>query len=83
MPARYPCGREQDLAAYCVNVLGLRKPGKGASAKNGHPEGYDIAIRFCPALNPKASRPSPGSAPQPAAKQNPKNPSPKARRAAM
>ena len=26
---RYPCDREQDLAAYCITALGLRKTGKG------------------------------------------------------
>lgn len=42
-PNAYPCDREQDFATYCVNVLGLRKTGKGVTAKNGKPAGYDIA----------------------------------------
>ena len=46
----YPCQREQDLAIYCANVLGLRKNGKGVNSKNGHPAGYDIALRYCPSL---------------------------------
>ena len=48
---RYPCDREQDLAAYCITALGLRKTGKGVSAKNGRPAGYEIAQQLCPALN--------------------------------
>jgi hypothetical protein len=47
----YPCDREQDLAAYCITALGLRKTGKGVSAKNGRPAGYEIAQQLCPALN--------------------------------
>jgi len=46
-PFKYPHEREQDLAAYCPNVLGLRKDGKGKSAKNGRPAGYEIALRLC------------------------------------
>jgi hypothetical protein len=49
-PSFYPCEREQDFAAYCANVLGLRKTSKGVSAKNGRPAGYEIATKFCPAL---------------------------------
>ena len=47
---RYPCDREQDFAAYCRNVLGLRKTGKGKSAKNGQPAGFEIAQKLCAAL---------------------------------
>ncbi len=43
----YPCGREQDLAAYCANVLGLRKGGKGKSAAHGEPPGADVARALC------------------------------------
>lgn len=45
---RYPCEREQDLAAYCNNVLGLRKgPKKGRSDPNGTPPGYEVARAMC------------------------------------
>jgi len=54
-PTAYPCEREQDFSAYCANVLGLRKQGKGVSAKNGRPAGSDIAKRLCPALNSPAN----------------------------
>lgn len=50
----YPCEREQDLSTYCTNVLGLRKTGKGASATDGHPAGYNIALTYCPSLDPAA-----------------------------
>ena len=47
-PRRYPLEREQDLAAYCSNVLGLRKqkapPGK--SSRDGKPPGYEVALRL-------------------------------------
>lgn len=49
----YPCEREQDLAAYCSNVLGLRKSGQGKTAVNGRPAGYEVAVR----LFEMASRP--------------------------
>lgn len=42
----YPCEREQDLAAYCSNVLGLRKSGQGKSAADGRPAGYEVAVRL-------------------------------------
>lgn len=45
-PHAYPCDREQDFSAYCANVLGLRKQGKGVSAKNGKPAGHEIAARL-------------------------------------
>ena len=39
---------EQDLAAYCPNVLGLNKSGAtGRSAKNGKPTGWEIAMLLC------------------------------------
>jgi hypothetical protein len=47
----YPCASEQDFAAYCANVLGMRKAGKGVSAKNGRPKGSDVAKEWCPAMN--------------------------------
>lgn len=43
----YPCEREQDLATYCTNVLGLRKGQKGRSAKDGLPKGIEIARALC------------------------------------
>ena len=49
-PNEYPCDREQDFAAYCLNVLGLRKAAKGATAKDGRPRGHDIARELVPAL---------------------------------
>src|SRR5262249_52855555 len=36
-PKAYPCEREQDFATYCVNVLGLRKTGRGVTTTNGQP----------------------------------------------
>jgi len=53
---RYPCDREQDLAAYCITALGLRKTGKGQSAKTGRPAGYDVAQKLFPTLEQKARR---------------------------
>ena len=46
----YPCGSEQEFAAYCANALALRKKSKGASAENGEPKGSEIAREWCPAL---------------------------------
>jgi hypothetical protein len=43
---RYPCEREQDLATYCTNVLGLRKRATGKTSKPGRPKGYDVALRL-------------------------------------
>lgn len=47
-PHRYPLEREQDLAAYCSNVLGLRKQNtsQGKSSPDGKPEGYEVAMRL-------------------------------------
>jgi len=47
-PQRYPIEREQDLAAYCSNVLGLRKSAKpsGKSTRDGKPPGYEVALRL-------------------------------------
>jgi hypothetical protein len=45
---RYPCDSEQDFAAYCANVLGLRKTTKGATAANGRPVGYELAKQLFP-----------------------------------
>jgi len=47
---RYPCSREQEFATYCANILGLRKSGKGHTAKSGRPKGHDIALQYCPSL---------------------------------
>jgi len=38
------------LYTYCANVLGLRKSGKGRTAKNGQPTGYEIAKQLCPGI---------------------------------
>jgi hypothetical protein len=43
---RYPCRKEQELAAYCNNVLGLRKQTAGRSSRNGKPEGWQVAMSF-------------------------------------
>jgi hypothetical protein len=46
---QYPLEREQDLAAYCSNVLGLRKSGgpPAKSSPDGRPPGHDVALRLC------------------------------------
>ena len=54
-PDAYPCLREQDFAAYCVNVLGLRKTGSGKTAKGGRPVGYEVAMRLCVRKPPSPS----------------------------
>lgn len=46
-PHAYPCACEQDFAAYCVNVLGLRKTAKGSTAPDGRPPGYQLARELC------------------------------------
>ncbi len=40
---RYPCEREQDLAAYCSNVLGLRKGLTGRSRSRDKIPGREVA----------------------------------------
>jgi len=50
-PDAYPCDTEQNFAAYCPTVLGLRKSGRGRSAKDGHPKGHDIAKKLCPSIS--------------------------------
>lgn len=47
-PHAYPLEREQDLAAYCSNVLGLRKHGTaaGVSSLDGRPKGCEVAWRL-------------------------------------
>jgi hypothetical protein len=45
-PDVYPCDREQSLATHCVNALGLRKDGKGKTAKDGRPVGWEVAGRI-------------------------------------
>jgi hypothetical protein len=48
-PHRYPLEREQELAAYCQNVLGLRKSGvTGRSSPDGKPRGWEVALKLCP-----------------------------------
>jgi hypothetical protein len=44
---RYPRRREQELATYCNNVLGLRKDRTGKTSRDGKPEGWKVAIRLC------------------------------------
>lgn len=44
-PTAYPCDSEQNISMYCINVLGLRKTGKGRTAK-GEPVGADVARRL-------------------------------------
>jgi hypothetical protein len=55
--ARYPLEREQDLAAYCSNVLGLRKKGgpPGKSSPDGRPKGHEVALRLCRREPPSGS----------------------------
>ena len=50
-PDAYPCDTEQAFATYCENVLGLRKTGQGASAKDGRPKGIEIALQIYPGLS--------------------------------
>jgi hypothetical protein len=47
VPMRYPCEREQDLASYCNNVLGLRKRSKGKTDPEGTPPGFKVARAMC------------------------------------
>jgi hypothetical protein len=48
-PHGYPLEREQELATYCQNVLGLRKSGlKGRSNPEGKPRGWEVALKLCP-----------------------------------
>jgi hypothetical protein len=54
-PHRYPINTEQDLAAYCQNVLGLRKLGPaGRSSPDGKPLGWQVAFKVCN-VSPKSS----------------------------
>jgi len=46
-PKRYACRHEQELAAYCNNVLGLRKEGTGRTSRDGKPSGWQVAMRLC------------------------------------
>jgi hypothetical protein len=43
---RYPCRSEQELAAHCNNVLGLRKQSTGKTSPDGKPEGWQVAMRI-------------------------------------
>ena len=59
-PEAYPCTSEQDFTAYCANVLGMRKTGRGVTAPDGRPKGYEIAWQLCPAScsgGPSSTRP--------------------------
>lgn len=52
LPHRYPLSCEQELAPYCLNVLGLRKAGlKNRSNPSGQPPGWQIAIKLFPPTN--------------------------------
>jgi hypothetical protein len=59
LPAPHPylLEREQDLAAYCTNVLGLQKHGcpPGKSSPDGRPTGYEVAERICQREEPPLS----------------------------
>jgi hypothetical protein len=57
-PDTYPCAAEQDFAAYCTNILGLRKTTKGRTAKNGCPPGHDIALQLRPTRQ-QTTKPAP------------------------
>jgi hypothetical protein len=50
-PDAYPCDTEQNFATHCRYILGLQKVGRGKTAKNGRPAGYDIARKLCPSLD--------------------------------
>jgi hypothetical protein len=55
VPHRYPLVSEQELSAYCQNVLGLRKSGsQGRSCPDGKPSGWEVALK----LYPKAAKSS-------------------------
>jgi hypothetical protein len=45
-PDAYPCSAEHEFAPYCANVLGLKKTGRGRTAKSGRPPGFEIAQRL-------------------------------------
>ena len=55
-PDSYPCDTNQDFAAYCLTVLGLRKSAKGVTANDAKPAGHEIAMRLCPELEKKTSK---------------------------
>lgn len=42
----YPCGREQDLAAYCANVLGLRKGKTDRPPRRKEVPGIEVARKL-------------------------------------
>jgi hypothetical protein len=46
-PEAHPCENEQTLSTYCLNVLGLRKAGRGKTTPAGKPTGYEVALRLC------------------------------------
>jgi hypothetical protein len=45
-PNAYPCDCDRNFATHCIYVLGLRKPGKSRSAKNGKPKGWELAKKL-------------------------------------
>jgi len=49
-PNAYPCDTEQNFATHCRYVLGLQKVGRGKTARDGRPAGYDVARKLCPEL---------------------------------
>ena len=49
-PNAYPCDTEQNFATHCRYILGLQKVGRGKTARDGRPAGYDVARKLCPEL---------------------------------
>lgn len=47
-PDAHPCQNEQTLTNYCTHALGLQKMGRGQTARNARPTGYEVALRICP-----------------------------------
>ena len=54
-PEVQPCRSEQVFATYCASTLGLHKLGRGETAKDNRPAGYDVALRLCPPLRPPSA----------------------------
>ncbi len=49
-PEAQPCRNDQVFSAYCASNLGLHRIGRGETAKDNRPAGYDVALRLCPPL---------------------------------
>ncbi len=45
---KYPVSTEQEFAAHCRNIVGLRKRGKGKSTAIALLKGHEIAVRLFP-----------------------------------